>query len=301
MKMAAMQHNWFRVFKKFALAVSVIGLLSAFPSYAGTYAAGECIEVTTGLSGDYGSMTFVCLDEDYEGGCLFVADEVIPYSEATRYAASNNDYSLSDARTWLNQYFTDTLSVADDILPIRLAEADDSVSDRVFCLSIDEVRNPVYKELLRGTWTPKQGTRYYWTRSRRENTENMAYLVQYNGHIASSRVSLTQAGLRPAFVLAKEEADTGQGKIWYEGDTQERSIHGITYTFRCIDPNYCDAGKNRAGALFLCDSIIGGDQCVFDENHNGWSASNLRVRRRPWRIPDLRAAVPLRGPVRPSR
>ena len=36
----------------------------------------------------------------------------------------------------------------------------------------------------------------------------------------------------------------------------ERSIAGKSYTFRCIDPDYCDAGSNRNGALFLCDTII---------------------------------------------
>ena len=47
--------------------------------------------------------------------------------------------------------------------------------------------------------------------------------------------------------------------------------------FRCIDPNYCDAGSNRVGALFLCDSIIGGDVCQFDESLNAWEAADLRT------------------------
>lgn len=166
--------------------------------------------------------------------------------------------------------------MSDQLLPIKLSETDDSISDRVFCLSIDEVKKPDYKEIVRKTWTPQRGMRYYWTRSARENTGNQAYMVQYNGHIASSRVSLTETGVRPAFVLGRGEPDHSQGRIWYTGDTQERTIHGKTYTFRCVDPNFCDAGMNRAGALFLCDSIIGGDASIFDENHNGWEASDLR-------------------------
>ena len=111
----------------------------------GRFRKGEVLTVETGLE-DYASMDFVCLDTDYRGGYLFLAEDVIPYSLSTRYAASDNAYGTSDVRTWLNQYFADTLSVADELLPIKLAETDDSVSDRVFCLSEDEVKNAAYKE-----------------------------------------------------------------------------------------------------------------------------------------------------------
>lgn len=276
-----------RVKKKKALAAvfiacSALSFLMGFSARAetgtgGAYEKGDILKVETGLSDGFETMNFTCLDSDYQGGYLFVADEIIPYALSVRYGASDNDYGVSDVRIWLNQYFADTLSVAEELLPVNLPETGDSVSDKVFCLSIDEVKNSAYKEIARKTWTPQRGMRYYWTRSKRENTTNQAYLVQYNGHIASSRVSLTEAGVRPAFVLGKGKTDTSQGRIWYTGDTQERIIHGKTYTFRCIDPNYCDAGMNRAGALFLCDSIIGGDASVFDENHNGWEASDLRI------------------------
>ena len=263
------------------LTCSAVSFLLGFSAHAETreadrYRKGDGLQVETGLSDGFETMGFTCLDSDYQGGYLFVADEVIPYALSVRYGLANNDYGTSDVRTWLNQYFADTLSVAEELAAVNLPETGDSVSDKVFCLSIDEVKNPAYKEIVRKVWTPRRGMRYYWTRSKRENTTNQAYLVQYNGHIASSRVSLTEVGIRPAFVLGREKADTGQGKIWYEGDTQERVIHGKSYTFRCVDPNYCDAGMNRAGALFLCDSIIGGDESVFDENHNGWEASDLR-------------------------
>lgn len=240
------------------------------------YQRGDEIQVETGLGDGFESMKFICLDPDYQGGYLFVADEVIPYAVSTRYAEADNDYGTSDVRTWLNLYLADTLSVSERIMPVSLDEADDSILDRVFCLSVEEIRNPEYREIVRKTWIPQRGNRYYWTRSKRENTTNQAYMVQYNGHIASSRVSLTQAGVRPAFVLGKGNADVSQGRIWYEGDTQERTIHGVPYTFRCVDPNYCDAASNRIGALFLCDSVIGGDECTFDESSNGWASSDVR-------------------------
>lgn len=263
------------------LTCSAVSCMLGFSAHAqtggtGQYQRGDNLQVETGLSDGFESMDFTCLDADYQGGYLFVSDEVIPYALSVRYGLSDNDYGTSDVRTWLNQYFADTLSVAEELSAVNLPESGDSISDKVFCLSAEEVKNPVYKEIARKTWPPKRGMRYYWTRSKRENTANQAYLVQYNGHIASSRVSLTEAGIRPAFVLGREKADIGQGKVWYTGDTQERVIHGKSYTFRCVDPNYCDAGMNRAGALFLCDSIIGGDQCVFDEKYNNWEVSDLR-------------------------
>lgn len=228
---------------------SVAGFLFGFTAHAETvngdtaYQVGESIQVETGLEDGYSTMDFTCLDTNYKGGYLFVSDDVIPYTLSSRYGSSDNDYTNSDARIWLNQYFADTLSVAQDILPVKLEETEDSISDRVFCLSIDEVKKNSYKAIARKTWSPQRGMRYYWTRSKRENTANQAYMVQYNGHIASSRVSLSEAGLRPAFVLGRPDEDVSQGKIWYEGDTQEREIHGKNYMFRCIDPNYCDAGE----------------------------------------------------------
>lgn len=261
---------------------SAVSFLFGFMAHAETgsgerFDAGDSITVETGLEDGYGTLECTCLDTDYRGGYLFVSDEVIPYSLCVRYAVSNNDYTYSDVRTWLNQEFADTLSVAEELLPIKLAETGDSVSDRVFCLSVEEVKNTSYKDITRKTWTPQRGMRYYWTRSARENTTNQAYMVQYNGHIASSRVSLTEAGVRPAFVIRKGEPDHTQGRIWYTGDTMEREIAGKSYQFRCVDPDYCDAGSNRNGALFVCDTIIGGDKCVFDDRANAWEASELRA------------------------
>ena len=210
-----------RIKKRHALAglvavCSAAGFLFGFTAHAETlsvgtdYQPGERIQVETGLEDGYSNMNFTCLDTDYQGGYLFVSDDVIPYSLSARYGASDNNYTYSDARNWLNQYFADTLSVADDILPVKLEETDDAISDRVFCLSIDEVKGASYKAVTRKTWQPQRGMRYYWTRSKRENTANQAYMVQYNGHIASSRVSLSEAGLRPAFVMRKPGRDVSQ-------------------------------------------------------------------------------------------
>ncbi|MFR3166489.1 MAG: DUF6273 domain-containing protein [Hungatella sp.] len=157
-----------RIKKRHALAglvavCSAAGFLFGFTAHAETlsvgtdYQPGERIQVETGLEDGYSNMNFTCLDTDYQGGYLFVSDDVIPYSLSARYGASDNNYTYSDARNWLNQYFADTLSVADDILPVKLEETDDAISDRVFCLSIDEVKGASYKAVTRKTWQPQRG------------------------------------------------------------------------------------------------------------------------------------------------
>ena len=106
-------------------ACSAFSFLLGFTARADTMVEdgtreGDRLTVETGLGEGFDTMGFTCLDSDYKGGCLFVADEVIPYSVGVRYAAALNEYSVSDIRTWLNQYFADTLSIADEILPMKL-------------------------------------------------------------------------------------------------------------------------------------------------------------------------------------
>ncbi len=108
-----------------------------------------------------------------------MSDDVIPYTLSSRYGSSDNDYTNSDARIWLNQYFADTLSVAQDILPVKLEETEDSISDRVFCLSIDEVKKNFIRRLpVRRSPSVECGI---IDALKRENTANQAYMVQYNG------------------------------------------------------------------------------------------------------------------------
>ena len=233
---------------------------------------GEKQTVKTGLPDEWGEMTFTCIDADYKGGQLFLADRVIPYSLCAGFG-NGESYDTSEIRNWLNLQFADGLSVAEQILPIRLAEGNDSINDRVFCLSLAEIWSEPYKLYTLQTWTPNMGNRFYWTRTMAEDRH--AYVVQNNGHIAAEQTDTMDAGIRPAYVLKKPGENVTQERLWYTGDVQERTIAGKIYTFRCIDPDYMDAAKKR-GALFLCDQFIGGDQAVFDSGSNDWTGSRLR-------------------------
>ena len=231
--------------------------------------------IKTSLSGSWAKMSFTCIDTDYKGGQLFLADDVIPYEFCAGYGSSEGGYENSQIREWLNLQYADGRSVSEHILPVRLSENNDSISDRVFCLSLAEIRSENYKPYTLRPWDIGDGNRYYWTRSSEDNSGSYAYAVQYNGHIASEKTDTMNAGIRPAYVLNKPGQDVTQNQIWYTGDVQERAIDGVTYTFRCIDPDYMDAVKKR-GALFLCDQVIGGDKSVYGTNGNSWSGSELR-------------------------
>lgn len=131
-----------RMKRKHALAAvfltcSAVSFLLGFSAHGETrqadrYKKGDGLKVETGLSDGFETMGFTCLDSDYQGGYLFVADEVIPHALSVRYGLSDNDYGTSDVRTWLNQYFADTLSVAEELVAVNLPETGDLVSDRVF-------------------------------------------------------------------------------------------------------------------------------------------------------------------------
>lgn len=240
----------------------------------GELAAGSVITVGTGLTGELAKMSFTCVDDQYEGGALFVADKVIPYGVAPGYG-QNGDYTDSRARRWLNDVFYDGLTVSPRITHVRLPESTDVLSDYVFCLSKEEAER--YADFVAKNWEPQPGSRAYWTRSQDEELGTYAYAVTSEGHLSSLPAVDRTTGLRPAFVLGGEDSSQGTDRVYQEGDTQEREIDGQSYVFRCIDADYADAGGNQIGALFLCDSVIGGDSCVYGDGNNQWAGSKLRT------------------------
>lgn len=62
-------------------------------------------------------------------------------------------------------------------------------------------------------------------------------------------------------------------RYWQLGNVVVRELAGQSYTFRCIDQNYLNAGEaGQTAALFLCDSVIPADmgaEYVYEEQENG--------------------------------
>lgn len=240
----------------------------------GELSIGAVLTVETGLGGQYGSMEFICLDDAYQGGCLFLAKDVIPYGTAPGYGTTG-DYTDSRIRSWLNDRFYEGLSIAPRIQRTDLSESTDVVADYVFCLSKDEVLE--YSDTAMASWTESAGIGTFWTRSGDEGMDGYVYAVTAQGHLASIPARDRNGGVRPAFVLGKADEEEGSGRIYMEGDTQERELAGQSYVFRCVDPDYIDVSGNPVGALFLCDEVIGADVCKYEESGiNSWAESSLR-------------------------
>lgn len=240
----------------------------------GELPAGAVITVGTGLPGDLSRMEFTCVDDSYEGGALFVADKVIPYGLAPGYGRNGN-YTDSRARQWLNDEFYNGLSVSPRIRGVKLVESADVLSDYVFCLSEEETA--LYADYVMDGWEPQKGGQAYWTRTQDKEIEAYAYAITSEGHLSSLPAVDRTVGLKPAFVLGGEDSGQVTERMYQEGDTQERKIAGQPYVFRCIDADYADVGGNHKGALFLCDSVIGGNICTYeDSGNNQWATCGLR-------------------------
>lgn len=236
---------------------------------------GTVLSVSTGLSAPYDTMDFVCVDDEYGGGFLFLAREVIPYGMAPGYSRDSGSYRESKVREWLNTAYFDGLGVSSRIQKVVLPESEDGYGDYVFCLSKEEVR--IYEEEALAPWEPQRGAAAYWTRSEDQNVGGYAYCVSEGGHVASGPVTDRNTGVRPAFVLGGADEGEPGGRMYMVGDTQMRELNGQSYQFRCIDADYIDSAGNPLGALFLCDTIIGGNEALFDEGgSNSWETSGLR-------------------------
>lgn len=207
------------------------------------------------LNGQSRKMTFVCIDENYKDGSLFLAAEVIPYGQAVGYSQDQSDYGESEIRNWLNNSFFSTLSVADHIVPVHLEECEDGFDDRVFCLSKEEMRR--YAKATMTPWTEKMGQKLYWSRT--ADGDRYAYGVSAGGHLVSEKVDSVKGGVRPAYVLEKPTSDKNVARIWLEGERQLRRVERKEYRFLCVNADYRGEAGNR-GALF-----VGTEECSQEE------------------------------------
>ena len=220
--------------------------------------------VECAIGGQRKKMTFICIDEDYENGSLFLASDVIPYGQSARYALEKSDYGESEIRNWLNNGFFSTLSIASHILPVQLEECRDDFDDRVFCLSKEEIRR--YANVSMKPWTEKMGQKLYWSRT--ADGKDYAYGVSAGGHLVSEKVDSINGGIRPAYVLEKPSFHKNVVRVWLEGERQLRHVEGKEYRFTCVNPDY-RGERGCRGALFL-----GTEECGQEEYQ--WMRKSLQ-------------------------
>jgi hypothetical protein len=206
-------------------------------------------EISTSLiiNGQKQTLTFVCIDEDYQGGMLYISKESIPLTKFGGYG--NMNYEESNVRDYFHSGFQNDFSITGNSL-MNITREESQQTDHAILLSEGEVTS--YGNLI-------------------PNTGN--YLVRRPGQIALAGIGTDGSvknitdpaevegyGIRPAILLAKPDSGVPDSVHWNIGDVQAREIDGDIYMFRCIDQNYSDRTENhREAALFLSDSVLPAD------------------------------------------
>jgi len=205
------------------------------------------------------NLTFTCIDEDYQGGMLYISNEAIPLSDFNGYGSL--DYEESNVRRYFHFGFKNEFSIHGDSL--MLIQRDDNV-EMDYAMVLTEAQQATYEDVIPNT---------------------SAYLVRKPGETALVGIATDGTknavvdpdsetyGIRPVILLAKPDAGVAESAHWNLGDIVAREIDGNTYMFECIDQNYSDRTENhKQAALFLCTSVIGADtgsEYVYEEQLDG--------------------------------
>lgn len=203
-------------------------------------------EISTNItikSGLKRTLTFVCIDADYQDGMLYISKESIPLTDFNGYG--NLNYEESNVRWYFLRGFQNDFSITGNSL-LGIAREDSLEKDFAILLTEEDVAN--YNSII-----PK--TSSYLVRKAGEDA-----LLGINPDGSAVDVLNPDAeayGVRPAIVLAKPDTGVPDRIHWNIGDIQAREIDGNIYMFECIDQNYSDRTENhREAALFLCTTVI---------------------------------------------
>lgn len=233
---------------------------------------GDVIETILAIDGS--RLRFVCLDTDYQGKMLYMAQEVIPADMAGKI--DNLDYNQSNVRNWLNMAFANELGIADSLCSIERSDGDSRMDDAIL-LSKEELEQ--YRSQIPGA------SGGYLLRTT-ESQDGTIFAADKAGDLMSLPLSdASGLGIRPVILLDKPYEGEMEPVRWEIGDVQERTLGGRSYLFRCIDDDYSDISRHyRSAALFLCDEIIRSDagstnserKELFFGSSNNYKKSNIR-------------------------
>lgn len=185
-------------------------------------------------------MTFTCIDEDYMGGMLYLAEQTTPLSFFEGYG--NAAYGESRPYKYFRDGFLNGFSIKNGIKGITLEETN-GVS---YAMSLSQEEFEKYRGSI-------DGGKFLL----RDNADGQVVGVAENGTCTLQDPASTNYGIRIAIILEKPDEGTPERIHWNIGDLQAQEIDGTTYLFRCIDQNYSDENANhRQTALFLADSLI---------------------------------------------
>lgn len=205
------------------------------------------------------TLTYVCIDDDYQGGMLYISKESIPLTDFNGYGELQ--YEKSNPRQYFHNGFQNAFSITGDSL---LGIEREGNSEKDFAAILTETEAEKYKDII-----PQ-------TESFLVRKDDGRGVVGINADGSKSEVfdpDVAGYGIRPVILLAKPDAGIPQETHWNIGDMVAREIDGNTYIFECIDQNYSDKTENhREGALFFCTSVIPantGSEYVYEEQLDG--------------------------------
>ena len=204
-------------------------------------------------------LTFTCIDEDYQGGMLYISDEAIPLSDFNGYG--NLDYEESNVRNYFHSGFKNGFSIHGESL--MQIQRDDNV-EMDFAMVLTEAQYDHYASVI-----PKTSASLV-----RKSGETILVGIETDGtKKAVTDPDAETYGIRPVILLAKPDAGAAEPVHWKLGEIVAKEIDGNTYMFQCIDQNYSDRTENhKQAALFLCTSVIGADtgsEYVYEEQLDG--------------------------------
>lgn len=195
--------------------------------------------ITASLDGN--PMQFVCVDEDYGDGMLYVAACGIAAEDLGGYGSEN--YEETGVFSYFAHDFGNEFSINGANLLLVTAE-----TTTAYAFMLSESEALAYKDIYGGD---------YQTRT---ISSGQAVLVKSDGTEEGTDIDDPSMQIRPAVVLKKTDEGEAVPTHWEVGDRISREIHGETYEFTCIDQNYSDKlGNHQSQALFLCDTVIPAD------------------------------------------
>lgn len=185
-------------------------------------------------------LTWICVDDDYQDGMLYVSLETLPVSAFNGYG--DLEYSRSNPARYFASGWQNAFSIAGD--PLLLISAGGTTG---YATLLDKEEAERYHGVMGGN---------YLTRTAASDGTSLLAILE-DGTAKAVDPDAEGTGIRPAVLLKKPDAGNPEKVHWNIGDIQAREIDGETYLFRCIDQNYADKSEtHRQAALFLCDSVI---------------------------------------------
>ncbi len=180
-------------------------------------------------------LSFQCIDEDYQGGMLYVSNESISVQAFGGYGS--HQYLESNPYRYFASGWQNGFSISGASLMV---------------ITVDGQAG--YAALLSKEEAIQYQLQDYLTRT---SGNNGLIMIEDSGTVVEVDSDSESYGIRPAILLKKPDVGQPEPVHWNIGDMQAREIGEETYLFRCIDDNYSDkTDTHRRAALFLCDSVI---------------------------------------------